>query len=60
MNILSETARTDLTATEKAIGIAVKITVKLKPCGEIVTEPFHLYNTCVLAEADVFCKNLPC
>ena len=49
MQILSEIVRTALTATDKAIGIAVgeglappEITVKLKPCGEIVKEQLLL------------------
>ena len=45
MHILSEIIKTDLTATDKTIGTAVgeglappEITVKLKPCGEVVKE----------------------
>ena len=49
MNILSEIVKTDLTATEKTNGLAVgeglappEITVKLKPCGEVVKEQLQL------------------
>ena len=49
MNILSEIVKTDLTATDKANGLAVgeglappEITVKLKPCGEVVKEQLQL------------------
>jgi len=52
MQILSEIVRTDLPATDKTIGIAVgeglappEITVKLKPCGEIVKEQLQLIET---------------
>ena len=52
MQILSEIVRTDLTAADKTIGIAVgeglvppEITVKLKPCGEIVKEQLQLIET---------------
>ena len=52
MQILSEIVRTDLTVTDKTIGIAVgeglappEITVKLKPCGEIVKEQLQLIET---------------
>ena len=45
MNILSEIVKTDLMATDKTTGLAVgeglappEITVKLKPCGEVVKE----------------------
>ena len=45
MQILSEIVRTDLTSADKTIVIAVgeglappEITVKLKPCGEVVKE----------------------
>ena len=50
--ILSEIVRTDLTSANKTIGIAVgeglappEITVKLKPCGEIVKEQLQLIET---------------
>ena len=49
MQILSEIVRTDLTSADKTIGIAVgeglappEITVKLKPCGEVVKEQLQL------------------
>ena len=49
MQILSEIVRTDLTATDKTIGIAVgeglappQFTVKLKPCGKMVKEELQL------------------
>ena len=49
MNILSEIVKTDLTATDKTNGLAVgeglappEITVKLKPCGEVVKEQLQL------------------
>ena len=52
MNILSETVKTDLTVTDKTNGLAVgeglappEITVKLKPCGEIVKEQLQLIET---------------
>ena len=52
MQILSEIIRDDITATEKTSGIAVgeglappEITVKLKPCGEIVKEQLQLIGT---------------
>ena len=52
MQILSEIVRTDLTSADKTIGIAVgeglappEITVKLKPCGEIVKEQLQLIET---------------
>ena len=52
MQILSEIVRTDLTATNKTIGTAVgeglappEITVKLKPCGEVVKEQLQLIGT---------------
>jgi REP element-mobilizing transposase RayT len=52
MQILSEIVRTDLTSANKTIGIAVgeglappEITVKLKPCGEIVKEQLQLIKT---------------
>ena len=52
MQILSEIARTDLMSANKTIGIAVgeglappEITVKLKPCGEIVKEQLQLIET---------------
>ena len=52
MQILSEIVRTDLTSANKTIGIAVgeglappEITVKLKPCGEIVKEQLQLIET---------------
>ena len=45
MQILSEIVRTDLTAADRTIGIAVgeglappEIKVKLKPCGEIANK----------------------
>ena len=52
MQILSEIIRDDITATDKTSGIAVgeglappEITVKLKPCGEIVKEQLQLIGT---------------
>lgn len=52
MQILSEIIRDDITATDKISGIAVgeglappEITVKLKPCGEIVKEQLQLIET---------------
>ena len=52
MPILSEIAKTDLTATDKTIGLLVgeglappEITVKLKPCGEIIKEQLQLIET---------------
>ena len=49
MHILSEIIKTDLTATDKTNGLAVgeglappEITVKLKPCGEVVKEQLQL------------------
>ena len=49
MHILSEIVKTDLTATDKTNGLAVgeglappEITVKLKPCGEVVKEQLQL------------------
>ena len=52
MQILSEIVRTDLTSANKTNGIAVgeglappEITVKLKPCGEIVKEQLQLIET---------------
>ena len=49
MHILSEIVKTDLTATHKTNGLAVgeglappEITVKLKPCGEVVKEQLQL------------------
>ena len=52
MQILSEIVRTDITSANKTIGIAVgeglappEITVKLKPCGEIVKEQLQLIET---------------
>ena len=52
MQILSEIVRTDLTSANKTIGIAVgeglappEITVKLKPCGEMVKEQLQLIET---------------
>ena len=52
MQILSEIVRTDLTAADRTNGIAVgeglappEITVKLKPCGEIVKEQLQLIET---------------
>ena len=52
MQILSEIVRTDLTSANKTIGIAVgeglappEITVKLKPCGEVVKEQLQLIET---------------
>ena len=49
MNILSEIVKTDLTATDKTNRSAVgeglappEITVKLKPCGEVVKEQLQL------------------
>ena len=52
MQILSEIVRTDLTLADKTIGIAVgeglappEITVKLKPCGEIVKEQLRLIES---------------
>jgi len=52
MHILSEIVKTDLTATNKTINDAVgeglappEITVKLKPCGEVVKERLHLIET---------------
>ena len=52
MQILSEIVRTDLTSVDKTIVIAVgeglappEITVKLKPCGEIVKEQLQLIET---------------
>jgi REP element-mobilizing transposase RayT len=52
MQILSEIVRTDLPATYKTIETAVgeglappEITVKLKPCGEIVKEQLQLIET---------------
>ena len=53
MHILSEiTVKTDLTATDKTNGLAVgeglappEITVKLKPCGEIVKEQLRSIET---------------
>ena len=52
MQILSEIVRTDLTSANKTIGISVgeglappEITVKLKPCGEIVKEQLQLIET---------------
>ena len=52
MQILSEIIRDDITATDKTSEIAVgeglappEITVKLKPCGEIVKEQLQLIET---------------
>lgn len=61
MHILSEIVRTDLSSTDKTTGIAVadetidsavgeglappEITLKLKPCGEIVKEQLKLIET---------------
>ena len=52
MQILSEIVRTDLTSVDKTIVIAVgeglaspEITVKLKPCGEVVKEQLQLIET---------------
>ena len=52
MNILSEIVKTDLTATDKTNGLEVgeglappEITVKLKPCGEVVKEQLQLIET---------------
>ncbi len=52
MQILSEIVRTDLTSANKTNGIAVgeglalpEITLKLKPCGEIVKEQLQLIET---------------
>ena len=54
MHILSEIVRTDLTSTDKPIGIAVgeglappeiEIAVNLKPCGEVVNEQLQLIET---------------
>jgi len=52
MQILSEIVRTDLTSADKTIGIEVgeglappEITVKLKPCGEVVKEQLRLIET---------------
>ena len=52
MQILSEIVIDDITATDKTIEIAVgeglappAITVKLKPCGEIVKEQLQLMET---------------
>ena len=52
MQILSEIVKTDLTAADNTIGIAVgeglappEITVKLKPCGEVVKEQLHLIES---------------
>ena len=52
MQILSEIVRTDLTVVDKTIGRAVgeglappEITVKLKPCGEVVKEQLRLIET---------------
>ena len=54
MQILSEIVRTDLTSTDKTIGIAVgeglappeiEIAVNLKPCGEVVNEQLQLIET---------------
>ena len=52
MKILSEIVITDLSATDKTTGIAVgeglappDITVKLKPCGEIVKEQLRLIES---------------
>ena len=52
MQILSEIVRTDLTSADKTIVIAVgeglappEITVKLKPCGEVVKEQLQLIET---------------
>ena len=52
MQILSEIVKTDLTAADNTIGIAVgeglappEITVKLKPCGEIADEQLRLIET---------------
>ena len=52
MQILSEIVIDDITATDKTIEIAVgeglappEITVKLKPCGEIVKEQLQLMET---------------
>ncbi len=52
MHILSEMVIADITATDKTIEIAVgeglappEITVKLKPCGEIVKEQLQLMET---------------
>ena len=49
MKILSEIVKTDLASTDKTIGIEVGeglappgITVKLKPCGEVVKEQLQL------------------
>ena len=49
MHILSEIVKADLTATDKTNGLAVgewlappEITVKLKPCGEVVKEQLQL------------------
>ena len=49
MHILSEIVKTDLTAADKTNGLAVgeglappEITVKLKPCGEVVKEQLQL------------------
>ena len=52
MQILSEIVIEDITATDKTIEIAVgeglappEITVKLKPCGELVKEQLQLMET---------------
>ena len=52
MNILSEIVKENLTATDKANGLAVgeglappEITVKLKPCDEVVKEQLQLIET---------------
>ncbi len=52
MQILSEIVKTDLIDADKTIGLAVgeglappEITVKLKPCGEIVKEQLQLIET---------------
>ncbi len=45
MHILSEIVKTDLTATNKTMGLVVEITVKLKLCGEIVKEQLQLIET---------------
>ena len=49
MNILSEIVKENLTATDKTNGLTVgeglappEITVKLKPCGEVVKEQLRL------------------
>ena len=52
MHILSDVVKTDLTDTDKTNGLAVgeglappEITVKLKPCGEIVKEQLRSIET---------------